>query len=71
MQINSKRISMSELFDDDEEKSLIAGDYEENEEAEIIIPPGRLRSSTEARKRLENILEEKRLRDELADFTDY
>lgn len=60
---------MSELFDDDEEKELIADD-ELIEEAEEIIPETRQRPTSDARRRLENLLEEKRLRDELEDFMD-
>jgi hypothetical protein len=60
---------MSELFDD-EEKELIS---EEDliEVPEELIPETRPRATSDARRRLENLLDEKRLRDELEDFIDY
>lgn len=62
---------MSELFDDEEEKALIVEDeIEESEEPEEIIKENRQRPSFDARRRLENLLDEKRLRDELKDFLD-
>ncbi|AHE67915.1 PA3496 family putative envelope integrity protein [Legionella oakridgensis] len=60
---------MSELYDDEEEKELIAED--EFIETEEIILDDPNRPPSDARKRLENLLEEKRLRDELEDFLDY
>lgn len=61
---------MTELFTDDEEKSLIV---ENIKEEELIIPPLEItqKSSANARRRLEDLLEEKRLKDELEDFCDY
>lgn len=60
---------MSELFDDEEEKVLVA--EEEFSEPEAIEVDTRQRGTSDARRRLENMLEEKRLRDELEDFVDY
>jgi len=40
-------------------------------EVEKIIQDSRQRPSSDARRRLENLLDEKRLRDELEDFLDY
>lgn len=59
---------MSELFDD-EEKDIIAED--EFVEPEEVILDARSGSDVNARRRLENLLEEKRLQDELEDFLDY
>ena len=61
---------MSDLFEEDEEEiTEVVEDFEEIEvDAEDIeIPNGNL----DARRRLEQMLEEKRLRDELDDFVDY
>ncbi|MCL9685430.1 PA3496 family putative envelope integrity protein [Legionella maioricensis] len=61
---------MSELFEEDEEEVIeVVDDFEEVEvDTEITeVPNGNL----DARRRLENMLEEKRLRDELDDFVDY
>ena len=59
---------MTELFDEEEE--LIEGDIIVNseEEVDIDIPED---TTLDARRRLENMLEERRLRDELDDFVDY
>jgi len=62
---------MSELFEEDEEEVIeVTEDFEEIVEVdtEITEVPG---GSLDARRRLENMLEEKRLRDELDDFVDY
>lgn len=61
---------MSDIFEDDEEEVIeLVDDFEEvevdTEEADISGV------SLDARRRLENMLEEKRLRDELDDFVDY
>ncbi|MFY7697398.1 MAG: PA3496 family putative envelope integrity protein [Legionella sp.] len=65
---------MSELFENDEEKESITEDefiddvdvdVSDIDEIDIEKP------SIDARRRLENLLEEKRLRDELEDFLDY
>lgn len=60
---------MSELFDDAEDKALENGEDEFVEADELIADSGP--ASSDARRRLENLLEEKRLRDELEDFLDY
>ena len=62
---------MSELFEDEEEKESIAED--EFVEVEEVVSNSRQqqRPNADARRRLENLLEEKRLRDELEDFLDY
>ncbi len=58
---------MSELFDEDEEKALI-NDEEIPEAEHIIMESSRQRSTSDARRRLELLMEEKRLRLELEDF---
>ena len=61
---------MSELFDD--ENKLIDTEVQDVEEdAEDIVLDNRQRPTCDARRRLENLLEEKRLRDELEDFLDF
>ncbi|KTC82417.1 hypothetical protein OQJ13_05595 [Legionella sp. PATHC035] len=65
---------MSDLFEDDEDAVVEVGedfvdvDSELDVEAEVteVVPNG-----LDARRRLENMLDEKRLRDELDDFGDY
>ena len=62
---------MSELFEEDEEEVIeVVEDFEEiiEVDTEITETPN---SNLDARRRLENMLEEKRLRDELDDFVDY
>ncbi|AAU26683.1 TPA: PA3496 family putative envelope integrity protein [Legionella pneumophila] len=61
---------MSDLFEEDEEEVIeVVDDFDDVEvDTEIIEAPG---VSLDARRRLENMLEEKRLRDELDDFVDY
>lgn len=59
---------MSELFDDEEDKVLIVED--ELEDAEDIVDEDIDPPLSDARRRLEKLLEEKRLRDELEDFLD-
>lgn len=61
---------MSDLFDDSED-DLIEGEVFVNSEEEIDVDGIRESSTLDARRRLENMLEEKRLRDELDDFVDY
>ena len=61
---------MSELFDDAEEKESIAEEEFVEAEVAVVVVPSKQRAS-DARRRLENLLEEKRLRDELEDFIDY
>ena len=61
---------MSELFDDEEAKE--ANEEEEFSESEDIpVVENHQRPGADARRRLESLLEEKRLRDELEDFLDY
>ncbi len=60
---------MSELFDDEEDKVLVTED--EIVEAEDVIVGNRQRPMSDARRRLENLLDDKRLRNELDDFLDY
>ncbi len=67
---------MSELFDDDaEDKALIADDeiveVVDEVDDEVIIQDSRQRTTPDARRRLEKLLEDKRLQDELEDFLDY
>ncbi|KTD56478.1 PA3496 family putative envelope integrity protein [Legionella shakespearei] len=61
---------MSDLFEEDEEEVIeVLDDFEDVEvDEEIVEVPG---VGLDARRRLENMLEEKRLRDELDDFVDY
>ncbi|MDP3560618.1 MAG: hypothetical protein Q8R83_00345 [Legionellaceae bacterium] len=58
---------MSELFDDtDEDKALIVD--EDLVEAESVIVDVRQKPTSDARRRLEDLMEEKRLREELEDY---
>lgn len=58
---------MSDMFDDD----LDEVDPFINPEEEPINTDAAETATLDARRRLENMLEEKRLRDELDDFVDY
>ncbi|MBA2652771.1 MAG: hypothetical protein H0U73_10960 [Tatlockia sp.] len=58
---------MTELFDEEE---LVEGEAFVNSEEEVVIDINE-DTTLDARRRLENMLEEKRLRDELDDFVDY
>lgn len=60
---------MTELFDG--ENDLIDEDVFEGSDEEIDVEADCLDKTLDARRRLENMLEEKRLRDELDDFVDY
>ena len=60
---------MSELLDDDENKILVVEDEEVF--VDDVIPDRRQRPASDARRRLENLLDERRLRNELEDFLDY
>ena len=58
---------MSDLFEEDEELEVVE-DFDNDVEDDVIeIQDGGL----DARRRLENMLDEKRLREELDDFLDY
>ncbi|MDP3705618.1 MAG: hypothetical protein Q8R24_06870 [Legionellaceae bacterium] len=60
---------MTELFDDnDEEKAIVVDD--ELIEVDDVIVEVRHRPTSDARRRLEDLMEDKRLRDELEDFID-
>lgn len=59
---------MTELFDDEDDKVLVV--EEELEDAEDIPDEDIDPPLSDARRRLEKMLEEKRLRDELEDFLD-
>lgn len=62
---------MTELFTDDEEKVLVVEELKEEEEDLVIhLPPVQIKQkpSANARRRLEDLLDEKKLRDELEDF---
>ena len=62
---------MSELFEEDEEEVVeVVEDFEEIVEVDPEITET-ANGNLDARRRLENMLEEKRLRDELDDFVDY
>ncbi len=60
---------MSELFEDEEDSDLTADD--EFVETEDVIADNELHPTVDARKRLESLMEERRLRDELEDFLDF
>ena len=60
---------MSELLDDDENKILVVEDEEVF--VDDVIPDRRQRPASDARRRVENLLDERRLRNELEDFLDY
>ncbi len=67
---------MSDLFEEDEETVVevgedfidVDGEVDVEDEAEVTEA---VTSGLDARRRLENMLDEKRLRDELDDFVDY
>jgi hypothetical protein len=61
---------MSDLFEEDEDVVLEVGDdFEDIDvDAEVVEKDNQ---GIDARRRLENMLDEKRLRDELDDFMDY
>lgn len=54
---------MTDLFEDEE---ILEGDEFEDVELDAEVDPG-----LDARRRLEKMLEERRLQDELDDFVDY
>lgn len=63
---------MSEMFEEDEDVIEVSDDFIDVDsdldvEAEVEVGSGDL----DARRRLENMFDEKRLRDELDDFVDY
>ena len=58
---------MGELYDNDEDKGLIEEELPETDEITLDGDD----PISDARRRLEKMLEEKRLRDELEDFLDY
>ena len=62
---------MSELFEEDKDRPADDEAIEAKVEPEVMVSEHRQRPSSDARKRLETLLEEKRLRDELEDFGDY
>ncbi|MFC3908778.1 PA3496 family putative envelope integrity protein [Legionella dresdenensis] len=57
---------MSDLFDEDDD--LVEESFEDENDVELDKEESSL---MDARRRLEQMLEEKRLRDELDDFVDY
>ena len=61
---------MGELFNEENEKEVIA-EEEEISDAEEILEDSAEPDFSDARRRLEKLLDEKRLRDELDDFVDY
>ncbi len=67
---------MSELFEDSQDKVIVVEDDVVEVEADVVEVEAievdtRQRPAFDARRRLESLLEEKRLRDELEDFLDY
>lgn len=62
---------MSELFEDDsDEKDLVLAEDDAAENEAVLEEGSQLLISLDARRRLENLLDEKRLIDELKDFLD-
>lgn len=61
---------MSDLFEESED-NLIVVDEHFDEEVEPEFVEAAESANLDARRRLEKMLEEKRLRDELDDFVDY
>lgn len=61
---------MSDLFEEDEDVVLeVSDDFEDIDvDADVVEKDNQ---GIDARRRLENMLDEKRLRDELDDFMDY
>lgn len=59
---------MSDLFEDDAEEIIEPVEQFEELEADAELAEG---ATIDARRRLEKMLEEKRLREELDDFVDY
>lgn len=62
---------MSELFDDDAEDKVLVEDEVVDEDVEAIIVDDIQPPACDARRRLEKLLEDKRLESELDDFLDY
>jgi hypothetical protein len=66
---------MSDLFeDDDEDTGVETGDEFVDVDGEVEVTPevdAATHRDLDARRRLESMLDEKRLRDELDDFSDY
>ena len=60
---------MSELFDDTEEDKTLIIEDDHALEDDLVVEVRRP-ESLDARRRLENLMEDKRLRDELEDFLD-
>ncbi len=60
---------MSDIFEDDETELLVLDDNFTDLEVDTDV--SEVNDSLDARRRLENLLEEKRLQDELDDFVDY
>lgn len=63
---------MSDLFEEEDNEVIeVSDDFDEVEvdvDLDLANPSG---NGLDARRRLESMLDEKRLRDELEDFTDY
>lgn len=62
---------MSDLFEEDEEALMETEEVFDGLEVEPDTTEISTDNNLDARRRLENMLEEKRLRDELDDFVDY
>ena len=62
---------MSELFDDGAEDKVLADDEAVDEVVDEIIVDDIQPPACDARRRLEKLLEDKRLENELDDFLDY
>lgn len=62
---------MTDLFEEDEEEIIEVEEGFEEVEVDTEFTEIPDNNGLDARRRLENMLEEKRLRDELDDFVDY
>ncbi|MBI2784962.1 MAG: hypothetical protein HYX60_01080 [Legionella longbeachae] len=65
---------MSDLFEEDEDAVVEVGEDFIDEDGEVDVEAEVIETDPhglDARRRLENMLDEKRLRDELDDFVDY
>lgn len=61
---------MSELFDDADEDKVFIVDDDLGDADDVVAVETRQRVPSDARRRLEDLMEDKRLRDELEDFFD-
>lgn len=62
---------MSDIFNDDEDDLIENDEFVNSDDIEVKAPLKNESTILDARRRLENLLEEKRLREELGDFDDF